>query len=422
MSDSAEKGHVRKSLGWTTIAQFTGLGIRLVSTVVVARFLPPSAYGLLGAGMAAVTMLEWLTDLGIVPALTRSPEGDREEWVRTGWSLNLSRGLGLASIGLLIAWPWSVLMKQPELGPILAALALRPAILGLRSPGSLLYRRRMNFKAVAIEEVLQTLAGASATLITAVLTGSVWSLVAGTLVGACSVVATSYVLAPGLPRFAWDPAALKELKRFGTGVMANTIAMAMSQNLDRLAGPRVVSIDELGLYSVAANLAAVGEGLIVRMCDVHFAALSRRPDPAERSAQHERIRRKLGPAFLGFFVVATLAAPFVVRVLYDARYHAAGIILSILLVRLAIRSITLFEFQTLLARGTIRPATLGYLAAVPVQAAGLFLISRSSTASGGEWLAVAGVAVAVVHLAVQSLAARALIRSEVSAQSPQGSV
>ena len=66
MNPGGETRQVRKSLGWTTMAQFAGLGIRLVSTVVVARFLPPSAYGLLGAAMAAVTMLEWLTDLGIV--------------------------------------------------------------------------------------------------------------------------------------------------------------------------------------------------------------------------------------------------------------------------------------------------------------------------------------------------------------------
>ncbi len=405
MSHEGEARQVRKSLGWTTIAQFAGLGIRLVSTVIVARFLPPSAYGLLGAAMAAVTMLEWLTDLGIVPGLTRSAHGDREEWLRTGWSLNFTRGIGLALAGIVLAWPWSALMRQPELGPILAALALRPAILALRSPGSLLYRRRMNFKAVAIEEILQTLAGATATLITAVLTGSVWALVVGTLVGAGSVVATSYVLAPGRPRFTWNPEALKELRHFGTGVMLNTIAMAMSQNLDRLAGPRVVTIEELGLYSVAANLAAVGEGLLVRMCDVHFAALSRKAIPADQTAEHVRVRRRLIVPFLIFFAVAAFAAPSVVRLLYDARYHAAGIVLSILLVRLAVRTATLFEFQRLLAGGAIRPATLGYVAAIPVQAIGLWLVSRSTNASG-ESLAAVGVAVAIVHFGVQTATAR----------------
>jgi O-antigen/teichoic acid export membrane protein len=412
MSTGFESKQVRKSLGWTTVAQFAGLGIRLVSTVVVARFLPPSAYGLLGAAMAAVTMLEWLTDLGIVPGLTRSPNGDRDEWLRTGWSLNFTRGMGLAAVGVAIAWPWAALMRQPDLGPILAALALRPAILALRSPGSLLYRRRMNFKAVAIEEVLQTFVGASATLATAVLTGSVWALVAGTLVGAATVVATSYVLAPGRPHFSWNAEALHELRRFGSGVMLNTIAMAMSQNLDRLAGPRVVTIEELGLYSVAANLAAVGEGLLVRMCDVHFAALSRRPIPAEQRAEHARIRRKLWAPFLFFVIAGAVAAPFVVRTLYDDRYRAAGLILSVLLVRLGIRMVTLFEFQRLLAAGILRPATLGYLAAIPIQAVGLYLVSRDAS-TGGEALAAVGVCVAIAHFAVQSLSAKLYDRIDI---------
>lgn len=415
MNAPGEARQVRKSLGWTTLAQFTGLGIRLVSTVVVARFLPPSAYGLLGAAMAAVTMLEWLTDLGIVPGLTRSAHGDRDDYVRTGWTLNFTRGIGLALIGVVLAWPWSMLMRQPALGPILAALALRPAILALRSPGSLLYRRRMNFRAVAIEEVLQTLFGATATLITAVLTGSVWALVTGTLVGAITVVATSYVLAPGRPHLAWAPEPLRELRHFGTGVMLNTIAMAMSQNLDRLAGPRVVTIEELGIYSVAANLAAVGEGLLVRMCDVHFAALSRRPLPDDQAREHARIRRKLGPAFVAGFVVAIASAPLVISVLYDDRYQAAGIVLSVLLARLAIRTVTLFEFQSLLVAGKLRPATLAYLAAIPVQALGLFVVSRLPN-SGAEWLAAVGVIVAIVHFAVQTGTSRLRLRPSVTVQ------
>lgn len=414
MKPTDVKSKVKHGLGWSAIAQFAGLFIRLCSTVMVAQFLPPEVYGLLGAAMAAVTLMEWLTDLGIVPGLTRSKHGDEPEWLRTGWSLNVTRGLVLAIVGIAFAWPWAALMRLPALGPILAALALRPAILALRSPNSLLYRRRMNFKAIAIEEVVQTLCGALTTLTVAILTGSVWALVAGTLAGAVVVVITSYILAPSRPKFTWNADALSELRHFGTGVMFNTIAMAMSQNLDRLAGPRVVNLEQLGLYAVAVNLASVAEGLVVRFCDVHFATLARQMNPSDQRLTHQWIRHRFAIPFIGGSILAALGAPWVIDLLYDNRYSQAGPILGLLTIRLSIRTVTLFEFQLLLALGRLRPATLAYLVAMPVQLAGLWIVSQSESPDGFN-IALCGIAVAMAHLTTQTILA-GLVRRESTLQ------
>jgi O-antigen/teichoic acid export membrane protein len=402
MKPQDTKSDLKRGLGWSAIAQFTGLLIRLCSTVIVARFLPPQVYGLLGAAMAAVTMMEWLTDLGIIPGLTRSKRGDEPDWLRTGWSLNLIRGLALAIVGVAFAWPWAALMRQPAMGPILAVLAIRPAILALRSPDSMLYRRRMNFKAIALEEVIQTLCGTITTVSVAALTGSVWALVAGTLAGALSMVISSYFLAPSRPKFTWNTEALAELRHFGTGVMLNTIAMAMSQNLDRLAGPRVVNLEQLGLYAVAANLASVAEGLLVRFCDVHFAALANQMNPGDQRLAHRRVRHHFAIAFLAGSLMATITAPWVISLLYDNRYIQAGPILGLLMIRLAVRTVTLFEFQLLLALGRLRPATMAYLVALPVQLAGLWMVSRSDAPDGFD-IALCGITVALVHLTTQTI-------------------
>ena len=398
---AAANTSVKRGLGWSATAQFICLAIRLGSTVIVARFLPPQAYGLLGAAMAAVTLMEWLTDFGLVPGLTRSRHGDQADWLDTAWTLNTTRGWALAGVGLALAWPWSLLVGQPALAPVLAALALRPLVLGLRSPASLVYRRRMNFRAIALEEIAQTACGTSVTLIMAMLYGSVWALVAGTLAGALAVVGTSYWLAPSWPRLLWHPAAVAELRRFGSGVMLNTMAMALSQNLDRLAGPRVVSLEELGLYAVAANLAAVAEGLQVRCCDVHFAALARIPGPAQQHQAHARLRQKLAGPFLAASVAGAFASPWLIDRLYDNRYQAAGPILGLLVVRLAIRAVSLFEFQRLLASGTLRPATLAYLVAMPVQVVGLMVVATGRW-PGGMGMAWCGIAVALAHLGTQA--------------------
>ncbi len=64
-----------KGLSWAGFAQVVGLTIRLVSNVILARFLAPADYGLLGSAMAVLTTLDWLSDIGITPALVRNPAG-----------------------------------------------------------------------------------------------------------------------------------------------------------------------------------------------------------------------------------------------------------------------------------------------------------------------------------------------------------
>ena len=64
-------------IGWSSLAQMIGMVIRLGSNLILTRLLAPEAYGLFGTAMAIVTTLEWLSDLGVQPALVRHPDGDR---------------------------------------------------------------------------------------------------------------------------------------------------------------------------------------------------------------------------------------------------------------------------------------------------------------------------------------------------------
>ena len=123
-------------LGWTGLAQVVGLCIRLVSNVTLARLLMPQAYGLLGSAMAVVTTLEWLSDLGVQPALVRHERGSEEEYLLTGWWLTLFRGALICLLAMALAAPLAEFWGQPQLVGVLSILAVRPFIYALRSPGS----------------------------------------------------------------------------------------------------------------------------------------------------------------------------------------------------------------------------------------------------------------------------------------------
>ncbi len=381
------------SLGWAGFAQLTGLTVRLVSNVWLARILSPNAYGILGSALAVLTTLEWLSDLGIQPALVRHPNGSKPSYLMTGWWMGLIRGLALAAVAAALAIPYSEFARLPQLAGILAVLAIRPALMALRSPGMPALRKALNYRALCFEEITMTAVGTVVSIALAITTRSIWSIVAGTLAGAAAAVIVSYLLCPQRPRAVWDREAAREIGHLGRQVLVNTLLMAFWINMDRLVGVRYVSLEQMGLYAVAWNLASVLEGLVTRACDIHFSMLARKADALTQTSWHRKVCHQFASTALPVGATAVVLSPLAIRSLYDARYSAAGPLFAILIARLMIRALGQVQFQYLLVRAEVHLATRAYGVALVVQILlfvllvpgfgiyGLALSSLGSTAS-----------------------------------------
>lgn len=385
-----------KSLGWVGLSQLLGLVVRLASNLIITRLLVPEAYGLFGTALAVVTTLEWLSDLGIVPALIRHPEGDTPRFLLTGWWMTVGRGIGLAVAAAMLAWPLSLVYEQPELFPVLAVLAIRPAIFALRSPATPNLRRHLNYRAVFLDELAQTVLGATVSLALAWTTHSLWSIVAGTIAGAMVGVLTSYLLVPMRPRRLWDTAAAQAIGALGRQVFVNTLVMSLWLNLDRILGLNYLTKTVMGYYAVAWTLASVAETLVTRCCDVHFSMLSRTSDPQAKARSHARVARKAVRCIAPIFTLGIVLAPSVINLLYDERYEPAGPLFAILIARLMVRGLGQLDFQYLLAMGDIRATTRGYALALAVQALLLSTLTPLLGASGLAWSCLLSTAVVTV--------------------------
>jgi O-antigen/teichoic acid export membrane protein len=355
-------------LSWSVATQVVTTAIRVISTMVLTRLLLPEAYALLGTAMVVLTTLDWLSDLGVTPSLVRHPRGAEADWLLVGWWLNLKRGFLISGLVVLLAYPLGAAYHQPEMILVLLALAARPVLFALRSPGVPLLRRQLEYRALFLDELTQVLVGLIVSLTVAwfVPNASAWALVAGTLAGALSGVLMTYWLAPMWPRWCADPEARRELTHFGWGVLLNTLMMAIWLNADRLVAPRYLALETMGLFFVAVNLAFAAESLLGKKLEVYLAMLSRQP-AGEQAAWHTahawKVTLLLGPILaLGINV-----SPKVVQLLYDPRYANAGILLAALMARLVFRTAGQLDFQFLMASGHLRPAIIANGAGAVVQ-------------------------------------------------------
>ena len=376
----AERAKGIKSLGWAGLAQMIGLMIRLASNILLARLLAPEAYGILGSAMAVLTTLEWLSDMGILPALIRHERGTEPSYLLTGWWIGVGRGVVISLAAMATAAPLAAFSREPALVGILIGLSFRPFVFALRSPGIPTLKKSLNYRALFFDEILQTLFGTLVSVSLAWATHSIWAIVAGTLAGAITGVIVSYWLAPLRPRLCWNPEAARDIGHLGRQVFLNTLIMALWINMDRLIGLRFVSLPAMGIYAVAWNLASVLEALVTRACDVYFAMLARRGDPERQADWHQSLERKITRLVFPIGVTGIVLAPLAIRILYDRRYLGAQAIFAVMVGRLLVRSLGQFQFQYLLATAQVNLATRAYVVALVVQGA-LFalLVPRMGT-------------------------------------------
>jgi O-antigen/teichoic acid export membrane protein len=162
---------------------------------------------------------------------------------------------------------------------------------------------------------------------------SVWALVIGSLSGTLvRMILTHSWLRAGHYRIRWSPSAAAELVRFGRWVFLSTLATFFAAQVDRLVLGRLLSIQELGVYSIAVMFAMLPSQLALRVCaSVLMPALS---ESFRSGADVMRAFRKARDPLmmlggLGASMLIGAGAP-VLTAMYDDRYASAGWMLRLL--------------------------------------------------------------------------------------------
>lgn len=320
---------------WTAIRFAAEYGLRMVSNLILTRLLVPEAFGLMALISVLMTGLAMFSDMGISSSVVQSKRGDDPEFLNTAWTLQILRGFVLWIFAALFADAMAMGYGQPELRTLILAAGLTSIAAGFNSVGLLQLRRHLEVKRLAAIDVSGQLLTGLATVAWAWFWPSVWALVWGGLVGALAkLVISHWAAGPHRCRFAWDDSARADLLGFGKWIFLSTILFFLAGQADRLIFGRLLSVSTLGVFSIAATLAAIPTQVVWQIGhSILFPALSRLGHEPE--GMRRVYLRSLRPLLvLGALPVACLAAggPELVEILYDERYAEAGWMLQILAV------------------------------------------------------------------------------------------
>jgi O-antigen/teichoic acid export membrane protein len=248
--------------------------------------------------------------------------------------LKLVRGIALSILVAILAGPIAHFMQKPELQWPIAVAGLCSLIDGLGSlaPFSALRARRVRL--MSSIDIGAQIVGLMISIICALIFRSFWAIILSTLLSQLMGVIISYWLFPdSSQRFRWSRERAAELWRFSRFITGSTILTLLITQGDKLILGRAFPLDVMGIYIIAAGLAAAPVAMVTayagRVLYPLYAEIFREaPETLPGKFYSARMVQTLFYAFAagGFIGCAHL----VVTLLYDPRYAGAATYLQIL--------------------------------------------------------------------------------------------
>lgn len=346
-----------RGVAWGGAAKALGQSVSWLATLVVARYLTPTDYGIFGLAMLYLGLLQLVADLGLSTAVLANRHLSDEDLPQIHGLAALSGIVGtliVAATAPLVAW----LFGAPALRLLLVVLSPIFLVNSLRTIPQALLQRDFRFRWLAFVETGQAVVLAGLTVLLAMAGLGYWTLAAAAMGAAVvNTVVVSWQKPVPLrwPRFH----RLRALLHFSMQVVFQRLAWYLSNSADFATASKLLGPGPAGAYALAYQFANTPiDRIATLILQVSPSMLGACAGDRELLRAHV-IRATRLIALLVFPLcigMALVARPFVSIVL-GPQWEVAIVPLQILAAYGAVRSLVPLMGQVLLVVGEERYAT-----------------------------------------------------------------
>lgn len=317
MSELKEK--TVKGLAWSTIDRFSTQGIQFVFSILIARLLMPSDYGVIAMLGIFFAVSQTFIDSGFGTALIQ--KANRTD---TDFSTVFYFNIAVAVIFYMLLWFASPLIASfyniPVLEDVTKVAALALVFSSLSAVHSTKLSIAINFKLRAEISVISALSTGCVGLYLAYSGYGVWALVFQSVFASFLYTVLLWCLVHWRPKVVFSWQSFKQLFAFGSKLLASGLLDTVYNNVYTLVIGKVYSSSLLGLYSRASGLAQYPSSNITGVLqNVTFPILCSIHDDEKRlaAAYKKFIRMAAFVVFPLMIGLASVADPFIRIVLTD---------------------------------------------------------------------------------------------------------
>jgi len=337
MQDNREnqdfRSRVIKGLTWSVTSQ---VGSQLISfgiTVILARLLSSSDFGLLAMAMVLIWLVQLVSEKGLTGALIQNQKIQEMHYSSAYW-LNMFFGVMMALL-LSMAAPYiAAFYGRPELKPIVTWLSWTIAIASLGATHRTYLSIKMNFKTLALVDAASMIVGGVVGITLAIRGYGVWSLVFQVVSFKATETLLLWFICPWKPKFIFSMDAIKAMFGFSASSSMALVVTFIEKNMHYVLIGKFIGAEGLGYYALATRLIALPYRNITQGINrVMFPAFSKIQDnlPQVRRVYLRYIQGVSFVAFPIFFGLFAVAPEFV-HAIYGPKWLPAVDLIRILCV------------------------------------------------------------------------------------------
>ncbi|HHC6523973.1 TPA: lipopolysaccharide biosynthesis protein [Vibrio parahaemolyticus] len=318
----------QKGLKWSAIERILTQGIQLAITLLLARILGPTAFGLVGMLAVFIAIANVFVDSGFTSALIRKTDRSESDLV-TAFYYNIAMAVLCYLVLYNSAPAIAKFYQQTELQAVLRLLGVAVLINALTLIPRVKLNVAMDFKTQAKISIISVVISGSAAMFLAIKGFGIWALVVQSLLNACCNLLLFNLFVPWLPRGVISKASFNYLFGYGSKLLLSGLLDVAYNNIYQIIIGKKFNPAVVGHFTQANQLASVPAmtltGIIQR---VTFPMFSQLQDNTNRMESSYRLTLRMAAIVIFPLIVGIglIAQPLLITLLGPQWQTAAGLL------------------------------------------------------------------------------------------------
>jgi O-antigen/teichoic acid export membrane protein len=268
------KGKTINGIAWSVTERFSLQIMHIIVSIILARLLSPSEFGLIGMLAIFTSVAQSILDSGFGSALIQKKDATQTD-SSSIFYFNLLIGIFLALLFYLFAPQISEFYNQPILKPITRVLSLSLIINAFSLVQLSILRKKLLYKNLFFVSTITVLISGASGIIAAYRGLGVWSLVIQNLTQSITQASLLWFLSKWRPVGRFSLTSLKTMFSFGSKLLIAGLIETVFRNLYQTFIGRVYSPSDVGFYSRAVTMeSAASAATSMALGQVIFSAFA----------------------------------------------------------------------------------------------------------------------------------------------------
>lgn len=264
--ESITKKAARTSI-WGTIERLFTYGVQFLVTILLARLLSPSDYGIIAMINVFIAISQQFVECGISNALIRKKDCNEVDY-STAFYFNILIGV-VTYVLLFIAAPLiASFYEQNIICPVIRIYGLNLILQSFSLVQNAILTKELKAERIAIIAIMASLISGLASIVCAFRGLGVWSLVVQTLMYSIVNLICLWLLTSWRPSLTWSNESMKYLWGFGSKMLATGIIGSIYRNIYSIVIGKVYSMKATGIFNRGQTLSElipnIVQGVFVR--------------------------------------------------------------------------------------------------------------------------------------------------------------